>query len=140
MKKNTSAEVDKITRYVISDLKGIKYDELKLRVLMALQGVGLGVASTILALNNPKMYGILDTSTWTSLYFLHRGGVLKSYGLDGELSRKIEDQELKDEYWLPFLTIIRKIGKNERLNSHQVDRALYAYCKKLHQEGKVKKL
>ncbi len=140
VKKNSSAEIDKITRYVMSELKGVKYDELKLRVLKALQGVGLGVASTILALIDPKIYGILDVSDWTSLFFLHKEEKLKCYNLDGELTRKMEDQELKDEYWLTYLSTIRKIGKYEKLTSHQVDRALYTYCKKLQQEGKVKRI
>lgn len=138
--KNSSVEIDKITRYVISELKGVKYDELKLKVLRALKGVGLGVASTILALIDPKIYGILDISAWTSLFFLHQEGELKCYNLDGAFARKMEDQELKDEYWLAYLAIIRKISKDEKLTTHQVDRALYTYCKKLQQEGKVKRI
>lgn len=137
VEKNSSAEIDKITRYVISDLKGVKYDDLKLRVLRALKGVGLGVASTILTLIDPKIYGILDISAWTSLFFLQQEGELKRYSIDGALARKMEDRELKDEYWSMYLGIIRKIGKNDKLTPHQVDRALYTYCRKLQQEGKV---
>jgi hypothetical protein len=42
--------------------------EIKLNVLCALPGVGLGVATAILTLSQPKYYGIIDYRVWKVLY------------------------------------------------------------------------
>ena len=42
--------------------------DIRLNVLCALPGVGMGVATAILALAHPKDYGIIDFRAWNVLY------------------------------------------------------------------------
>ena len=45
-----------------------KQMEIKLKVLMAIPGTGLGVASAILTLSTPETFGIIDFRNWRVLY------------------------------------------------------------------------
>ena len=42
--------------------------EIRLKVLMAIPGIGLGVASPILTLSAPERFGIIDFRNWKVLY------------------------------------------------------------------------
>ena len=42
--------------------------EIKLKVLMAIPGTGLGVASAILTLSTPETFAIIDFRNWRVLY------------------------------------------------------------------------
>jgi len=45
-----------------------KQMEIKLKILMAIPGTGLGVASAILTLSTPQTFGIIDFRNWRVLY------------------------------------------------------------------------
>ena len=47
---------------------GGKELEVKMKVLMAIPGIGLGVASAILTLSTPDRFGIIDFRNWRVLY------------------------------------------------------------------------
>jgi thermostable 8-oxoguanine DNA glycosylase len=43
-------------------------DKIRVRILTALPGVGVGVASAILALSDPYNYGVVDGAVWSALF------------------------------------------------------------------------
>jgi hypothetical protein len=56
------------TFWRVSHPNAEKEMEIKLKVLMAIPGTGLGVASAIFTLNTPETFGIIDFRNWRVLY------------------------------------------------------------------------
>ena len=73
-KKLRSCLTADLVRHITTCVAQVKHKdekierEIKLRVLCALPGVGLGVATAILTLAHPKDYGIIDFRAWKVLY------------------------------------------------------------------------
>ena len=68
--RNTDAVYRAITRAAFEvDDGGSDYEaEVRLGVLMALPGIGIGVASAILALGDPARYCVIDFRGWRSVF------------------------------------------------------------------------
>ena len=90
-------------------------DILKLYVLMALEGVGVPVASTILHFLHPDRFPIFDVRARSSL-----AGA-------GRWTRRKDDQS--PTAWLDYVSVMRKLAAKHRVSLRSLDKALFAYDK-----------
>jgi thermostable 8-oxoguanine DNA glycosylase len=81
-------------------------DQIRASVLMSIPGVGIGVASAILALTYPESYGVIDYINWKVLYEENK----RSFSMN--------------EY-LHYLNDLRKIAKDFNTNVQDVDYLLW---------------
>ncbi len=88
---------------------------LKLHILLALKGVGVPVASTILHFMQPDEFPIFD---------LHVKSSLKKAG---KWSRSVDDAS--SDAWVEYVYIIRDISLKLRIHIRKLDKALWAYDK-----------
>lgn len=68
--KNTTRAIRAITTaaFAIRDRHPIRELELRVRVLCALHGVGVPVASAVLAVAEPRKYGVIDFRAWRQVF------------------------------------------------------------------------
>ena len=66
------ARVQRVEEWVITKVTTLAFemptDKLKLKLLVAIDGVGISVASVILTFYDPDNYGVLDFHVWHGLY------------------------------------------------------------------------
>ena len=86
-------------------------EEVRIRILLGLSGVGVPVASAILAWTNPSKYGVIDK--WACRTVLEICGI--------ELNPR------SPVSWITYLAIIREVSVATGLRPFDVDRRLYAY-------------
>jgi thermostable 8-oxoguanine DNA glycosylase len=69
-KKNPDGIIKKATRAAFSfeDKRSMYEAKVRMNILTALDGFGIGLASAILALNEPEHYAIIDRRAWRALY------------------------------------------------------------------------
>jgi hypothetical protein len=91
-------------------------ERLRLHTLMALEGVGVPVASTILHFAFPDMYPILDVRALTTLT---RAGLWS--GSDPGASTLAD--------WLIYTRLMRALAKKLRVDLRTLDKALWAFDK-----------
>jgi len=96
-------------------------DRLRLQILMALDGVRVPLASTILHFAFPDMYPILDVRV---LRTLRNAGLWHGHDAPGFT--------LAD--WLKYTRLMRGLSKKLRVDLRTLDKALWAFDK---HEGKV---
>jgi len=113
-KQNTDAIIQKITRTAFEiEHPDWQYTiELKLNILTALRGVGIPVASAILALCYPEKYAVIDFRTFRQL--------------SGESKRAFSIRD-----YIEYLMKIRDIAKKYKVTPQQVDQAIWQYDIKL---------
>jgi len=109
-KENTNEIIRQITRtaFKISHSLSHYETELKLKLLTALRGVGIPVASAILALSYPEKYAVIDFRGWRQLF---------------ENTRTY----YSTNNYLKYLDTIRNIAENYNLTPQQVDQAIWQY-------------
>jgi len=107
---NTDAIIQKITRTAFEiDHPNWRYKtELKLNILTVLRGVGIPVASAILALCNPKKYAVIDFRAFRQL--------------SGKTKRAFSNRD-----YIEYLKKIRDIAKKYEVTPQQVDHAIWQY-------------
>lgn len=108
VKNNNNNMVKKVTAFALQ-LPNEKY---KIRILCSLDGIGIPRASTILAMSDPKKYGVIDINAW--------------FALTGE-----KRQGFGDNHWIWYLEQIRKLAKKHAKTPRQIDMALMKYGQKL---------
>ncbi|MDP3062607.1 MAG: hypothetical protein Q8O40_05275 [Chloroflexota bacterium] len=110
-KSNDATLVEEATRlaYVVQN------EYLKLHVLLALRGVGVPVASTILHFLLPGAFPIFD---------VHARGTLAKVGT---WTRSVGDA--RADAWMEYVAIMRKIAHAAGVGLRELDKALYAYDK-----------
>ena len=108
---NGSPLVEKATRLAFD----LDEEILKLYVLMALEGVGVPVASTILHFLQPEGFAIFDVRA--------RGTLLGA----GLWHRRKGDQSVAA--WIEYLAIMRRLAVRHRVSLRSLDKALFAYDK-----------
>lgn len=106
---NSEEIIEKITRFAFET----DSEEVKMRVLTSLNGVSIPMASSILTIPYPELYGIIDIRGWHTLYNL------------GLVDYKKDVFNIKD--WLLYLKIIRDIGKKYGITPREVDKAIFMY-------------
>jgi len=80
--RNTEAEYRAITQAAFTASRTDASEEAakRLQILMCLDGVGIGVASAILALTEPARYCVIDFHGWRALYaFEKRSFTIRDY-------------------------------------------------------------
>jgi hypothetical protein len=81
-------------------------DRLKLKLLMAIDGVGTSVASVILAFYDPENYGVLDFHAWHGLF-------------------NSEKKSFTQQDCLRYFEGLRKLSKKVGLPCRDVEKALF---------------
>ncbi|MFG1428998.1 hypothetical protein [Roseixanthobacter glucoisosaccharinicivorans] len=118
---NEKGAIEKITRFAFSE----DNETTKLRILCALNGVGPGVASAVLAWTRPEQYGVIDVRAWRALHHFNMQGFESS-----KATIKIED-------WDIYLRTIRIISNMAGRTPQEVDLWLYHFDSK--EIGKISK-
>ena len=111
-KSNAPMLVEKVTRLAYD----LDEEILKLHVLMALEGVGVPVASTILYFLHPDRFPIFDVRARSSLASV------------GRWTRRKDDQS--PAAWLDYVSIMRKLAARHRVSLRLLDKALFTYDKR----------
>jgi thermostable 8-oxoguanine DNA glycosylase len=112
--RNSSAFVREVTElaFQASD------DRLRMHILMALDGVGMPVASALLHFAFPDRYPILD---------FHVVRTLRRAGL----WRRGEAPDFTPAEWLEFTQLMRRLASRLGVHMRDLDKALWAFDKKL---------
>ena len=106
----------------VTDQAFLASDErLRLHILMALDGVGAPVASTLLHFAFPDVYPILDVRALTTL-----GKAGLWHGTDARGSTPAD--------WLKYTRLMRRLAKKLQVDLRTLDKALWAFDK---YEGEV---
>ncbi len=103
-------------RQVTDEAFQARDDRLRLHILMALDGVGVPVASTILHFAFPDMYPILDIRALTTLT---KAGLWSG--------NEPGASTLAD--WLKYTRLMRGLSKKLRVDLRTLDKALWAFDK-----------
>jgi hypothetical protein len=93
-------------------------ERFKVRCLCVLKGIGVPRASAILAMYDPKRYGVIDVNAW--------------YALTGK--KKVS---FNDEDWIYYLEQIRRLARKHAKTPREIDMALMKYGQKLMKKGEV---
>ncbi len=112
-KANTEKEIDSISKQIFAT-----DDECKrITLLDRLKGVGIPVASAILALTDPQAYGVIDKRVWQVLY------------LYGEVNYNPEGTGLSVGHWIDYLPEIRQWASEFGVYTRNIERSLFEYHK-----------
>jgi hypothetical protein len=107
--RNSSPFVREATRLASRTIN----DRLKVYLLMALDGVNVPVAATVLHFFNPRLFPIFDTRICTTL---KKAGLWK---------RKANDASV--DAWEDYVTVMRRLSRRFRVSLRDLDKALYCY-------------
>lgn len=108
---HTTAEVREATGRA---LRG-RSERRRLEALIALDGVGVAMASAVLALTDPEKYAVIDVRVWRMLYAL---GAVKS------LPQGIG---FRFKHWYRYLMILRAHAKRLGWTTRAVELALFRH-------------
>jgi hypothetical protein len=120
IRSNTVAAVRSATRAALAT----RSERRRLNYLLALSGVSVPMASSILMLLNPKRYGVIDIRVWA---FLHRLGTV---------SKNRSGVGFTFGNWYQFLMIVRYFADKFGCNARDVERALFE-AHKAFQKGRL---
>ncbi len=116
-KRNTESYVKRISKkffQLIDDRERMKY-------LRKLDGVGVPVASAILAVLDPKIYGVIDFHVWQALFHFKY------------VTEKEDGKNLSVGNWLQFLEIIRSFAQQFKVKARDIERTLFDWHRKKEQ-------
>lgn len=109
--RNPSIVVERVTG-LISELEGEmpqeELDRFRAELLTSLDGVGVPVASALLAMYQPERYGVMDRRAWKTLF-----------------GRDKAPFTARD--YVRYLRRIRELGAEVGLTPREVDKALWQY-------------
>jgi len=108
---NSEENIKNITQKAFST----KFEKRKIEILIKLNGVCVRVASSILAIIYPEMYGVLD---------FHVRNSLENFNI---IKKKSMNYDVKD--WYRYIMIIRHFAKKFNVTPRDIDRALWNYDK-----------
>ncbi len=91
---------------------------------MALRGVSVPMASSILTLVNPRRYGVMDIRVWQLLHAI------------GAVTKKPAGVGFGFNDWHEFLTILRHFAKEFNVNARDIERTLFSAHQK-YQKGRL---
>jgi len=129
----------KVNRYALFDdetiklLNTIKYSSINLDIditkkvlsqLLSTKGVKLAMASTILRFKNPQIYQIIDQRVYRVIYW-------------EDMPRVIKIEEAI-EFYLGYLTKLKKVCSIYKIDFYESDRVLYALDKEINSSVKIK--
>jgi thermostable 8-oxoguanine DNA glycosylase len=111
--KNSEEIIKETTRKAFST----SYEKRKIEILDELKGVNIRMASAILTIIYPEMYGVLDFRAWNTLENV------------GEVKKRKISYNVKD--WYRYLMIIRGLAKKFNVTPRRIDYVLWSYDKEL---------
>ena len=116
--KNNPDEIVKDVTELALKITNDEYNEkYKIRILCALDGIGIPRASTILTMDNPDEYGIIDFYAWLALNGKEKIG-------------------FNENEWIKYLKRIKGLAKKHGKTPRQIDMALMKYGQRLKSESK----
>lgn len=107
--KNSEDEINKIIKLALE----IPNEIGKIKKLMDLAGVRVPMASTILTMYDPDIYGVIDTRAWNYLYE------------EGYVFINPKGENLTPNHWGIYLNIIRKESILHNVSARLIDLSLY---------------
>ena len=118
--RNSAKQVETITLKVFAT----KSERTRLELLTSLQGVSIPTASAILALTNPKRYGVIDIRVWQLLY------ALKS------VSSRPSGVGFTFSHWYHYLRILRHHASRLKVSVRRLELTLFQFHQS-HQVGRL---
>jgi hypothetical protein len=116
--ENNPDEIVKDVTELALKITNDEYNEkYKIRILCTLDGIGIPRASTILTMDNPDEYGIIDFYAWLAL--------------TGK-----EKIVFNENDWIKYLKQIKGLAKKHGKTPRQIDMALMKYGQRLNSESK----
>ena len=119
---NNDSDIISISKKVLAT----KYEKRKIELLTRLNGVSIPVASAILALIDPRNYGVIDIRVWQVLY------------LYGSVKDKPKGVNFDFNNWYAYLMRLRYYAKKLKASARDVERTIFEYHKEI-QEGNLYK-
>lgn len=119
---NSETDIIQTSKKVFST----KFEKRRIDLLTGLKGVRIPTASAILTLTNPKDYGVIDIRVWDVLYRY------------GSVAVNPTGTNFSFKNWYNYLMKIRYFAKMFKVNTRDVERAIFLYHYKI-QEGKLYK-
>jgi thermostable 8-oxoguanine DNA glycosylase len=119
-KRNSAKKVETVSRAIFST----RSERKRLELLTSLHGVSVPTASAILALIDPKNYGVIDIRAWQLLYRLN------------SVEQKPRGQNFRYEHWYHYLRILRHHAKRLGIHVRLVELSLFKYHQN-HQRGSL---
>ena len=120
VKDNPEEIVKDVTELVLKMANDKKIEKFKIRMLCTLDGIGIPRASTILTMNNPDEYGIIDVYAWFALY--------------GKDKKGFDEND-----WIEYLERIRQLAEKHGKTAREIDMALMKYGQKVKSESRFVK-
>jgi len=118
--RNSAKQVETITAKVFAT----KSERTRLELLTSLQGVSIPTGSAILALTNPKRYGVIDIRVWQLLF------ALKS------VNSRPSGQGFTFNHWYHYLRILRHHAARQKVGVRRMELTLFQF----HQDHQVGRL
>ena len=91
---------------------------------MALRGVSVPMASSILMLVDPRRYGVIDIRVWQLLYTI------------GVVTKNPAGVGFSFDNWRQFLMILRTFAKRFNVKARDIERTLF-WAHGKHQKGRL---
>lgn len=121
-KHNSHQMVETVSRRVFA----ASTDDSKVEILCELSGVGVRMASAILTIVYPQLYGVVDVRAWRALSDL---------GLIDEEKANRNKSYFSTNDFVLYLHVIRRLAVENGISPREIDKALWKFdegsgCKK----------
>lgn len=120
IRSNTPGRIRGATKRALST----RSERRRLEALVALRGVSVPMASAVLALVDPRRYGVIDIRVWQLLHQL------------GIVTEKPSGVGFGFRNWYQFLMIIRYFSKRFGVKARDIERTLFVVHRK-YQTGRL---
>jgi len=120
IRSNSAWQIRTATRRALSTTS----ERRRLEELMALRGVSVPMASSILTLVDPRRYGVMDIRVWQLLHAI------------GAVTKKPAGVGFRFHDWCEFLMTLRSFAKKFNVNARDIERALFSAHQK-YQKGRL---
>jgi hypothetical protein len=107
--RNRPNAIRRVTRAAFKS----RSEKKKLLLLTSLHGVSIPMASSVLALTNPKSYGVIDIRVWQ---LLHEMRTVKSNAVG---------QGFDFKQWSRYLQILRHFARKYKVGARDIERTLF---------------
>ena len=112
--QKNSLEVEKISKMVFATTD----ENGRIVLLDSLKGVGVPMASAILMLTDPHVYGVIDWRVWKVLH------------LYGEVNYSPEGTNLSGRHWRDYLPRLRRWANELNVDARAIERSLFEYSRR----------
>jgi hypothetical protein len=120
IRANSPSEIRQATQRALAT----RDEDRRLSELLALRGVAVPTASSILMFIDPKRYGVIDIRVWQLLYAV------------GAVTTKPAGAGFSANDWRKFLAILRPMAGRFRVSVRDLERALFSVHQQ-HQQSRL---